>query len=163
MSLVATLSGEHSNTIYALELMPDGTLLSGAIDKLVVVWNPKTRQKLTSLNPFNAGIYSIQLVSQDQVVAIAGMTNTIVFYRINAGWLPILVKTVVLSSMFNFVYSMIAFNVMYNNVNSTVLYAGGQSSQAASVDVTNVLNITLIKTATIDTGNELLLAVEKSS
>ena len=162
MNCVATLSGEHTNTIYSLELMPDGTILSGATDNLVVVWDPKTPKKLISFNPLNAGVYSIQLVSQDQVVAIAGLTNKIVFYRINGSSIPILVKNVALPP-FNYVYSMITFNVMYNNVNSFILYTAGPSSQAASINVTSMLTISLINTVTVDTKNTLLFAVEKSS
>lgn len=160
MSVLTTLSG-HTGGVYAIEYLPDGTVVTGALDKSAIVWNPRTGVKLVTFNPISAGIYSIRLISQDQVVAIAGQSTKIGFFRISGTMSPVNVKTITISTS---VFSMTTYNLMYNNVNSTILYVGGStSSYAFSINVTSLSNIVVLNSLAIDTSNTALYSVEKSS
>ena len=142
-----------------IEYMPDGTIVTGANNKDVRVWNPQTSQSLVSFTHPDE-IYSSALVSQDQVIAIGGIGTKIYFYRINGSAMPLLVKSITISSQT--VFSMVIYNVMYNNVNCKILYASASNSTAHSINVTSISNITLIKTVTIDVFNQDIYAVEKA-
>lgn len=159
MSVAKNLTG-HSGWVYAIEYMPDGTLVTGSDDKTMIVWEPRMPKKLVTFNPFNQPIYCIRLVSQDQVVAVSGQNLKIEFYRINGSLTPVFIKSI---ASCNSVFNMIVYNVIYNDVNSTILYAAvAELSNAISVNVTNVNNIELIQTVAIDEANNTLYAVEKS-
>lgn len=161
MSLLVTLSA-HTGSIFAIEYMPDGTIVTGATDRLAMVWDPKIPQKLVQFNPLNATIYAIRLVSQDQVVAIGGETNMIVFYRINGASTPTLVKSIAsITPTGGFVYQLIIYNLMYNNVNSTILYGSCSFSTAISIDVTHVSNIVTLNKIAIENNSSFMFAIEK--
>lgn len=163
MSVLSTLSG-HTGAVYGIEYIPDGTVVTGSLDKTAIVWEPRTPKKLVTFNPISAGIYSIRLISQDQVIAIAGQSLRIGFYRVNGGTTPVNIKTITASSAVSSIFSMMRYSLVYNNVNSTLLYLGGSAgSYGLSIDVTSVSNIVALKTVAIDTGSNQLYAVEKSS
>lgn len=161
MTVNVTLTG-HTGAVYGIEYMPDGTLVTGGDDGIVNVWEPKTATKLASFNPMGSGVYSIRLISQDQVIALGGLNVSIYFYRIDGNNTPVFLKKITPSVNSLYIYSMITMNVMYNNVNSTILYAGAGYSYALSVNVTSTDNISLLRAALIDSTNTFLFAVEKS-
>ena len=142
--------------------MPDGTIVTGAEDNMVIVWNPKTTQRLVSFNPLNAQIYAITLVSQDQVIAIAGLSPTITFYRINGSATPVFIKNITTTGYSTKIYNMVIYNVMYKNVNCTILYTAADYSNTNAINVTSISNIILINSYKVDAYNRDLYWVDKA-
>ena len=149
----------HTDWVMTIEYMPDGTIVTGAKNRNVRVWNPQTSQSLVSFTHPD-DIYSSALVSQDQVIAIGGIGTKIYFYRINGSATPLLVKFITISSQT--VFSMVIYNVMYRNVNCTILYTAADYSNTNAINVTSISNIILINSYKVDAYNRDLYWVDKA-
>lgn len=158
---VMNLTG-HTGAIYALEQLPDGTLVSGAADFNVMVWNITTGTSMASFNPASNIIYAIAKVGP-QTVAIAPLTTEILFYNIS-GSSYTMIKTISLSVHVLGLYSLVLLpNYNYNNVTKNILFAGCDNSYGVSVDVTNLNSISSLLTTQIISTKTGLYSAEKSS
>ena len=129
--------------------------MSGAND--CIIWDPINGTQLVKFNPLSNTIFAIKEISS-QVIAIGGVVNTIVFYRVNGSMTPVLLKSTTLSSL-NYMYSMVVSTVNYGSSNWSMLYVSSYSSYAVAFNITDLSNITPIQ---IDANGCSLYAIEKS-
>lgn len=146
----------HTSSVYAIEYLSDGTVVSGAND--CIIWDPINGTQLVKFNPLSNTIFAIKEISP-QVIAIGGVVNTVVFYRVNGSMTPVLLKSTTLSSSLTYMYSMVVSTVYYGSSNWSMLYVSSYNSYAVAFNITDLSNITPIQ---IDANGISLYAIEKS-
>ena len=150
----------HTGSVYAIESLSDGTIVSGGGDNQAIIWNLTSGAMLASFNPFPNPIYAIREISP-QIIAICGYTNKVVFYKVNCSSVPSLIKSITTSAATSY-FSMIVTTSPIDGYNTSLLYVSGSSSYAMSFNITNLNNITLLKTVQIDSSSSALYAIEKT-
>lgn len=108
-----------------IELLSDGTFISGSNDQFAIIWDQNTGEQLMKFNPLSLKINVIKEISP-QVIAIGtGNNGTVAFYTVNGSQTPVLINKIDLSSQINLVFSMDLVTTSVNNgVSSKMLYTG---------------------------------------
>lgn len=154
-----TLS-EHSDAVFAIESLSDGTIVSSGADGRLIRWDLDNGMLL-----YNYEIsYAINVIKEisHQVIAIGGTTNTVNFYKVSGAVTPILISSIDLSSQNNDIYSMVIATISSGSLTSKILYAGGVNSYSTMFNITDVNNITFSEIGGSLPGTGIY-AIEKSS
>lgn len=131
----------HTAYVMTIEVLSDGTFVSGSNDFTVIIWNANSGAQVKSFNPLNLRIAAIKEISP-QVIAIGFDSNrTVVFYRVNGTMTPVLIKSIDLPSQINLIYSMLVATLSIGGVTSKILYAGSTNNTVV-FNVTDLNNIT---------------------
>jgi WD40 repeat protein len=73
LTVVKTMLG-HGASVVTMELLDNGLLVSGSLDKNVILWNYTQGRLVTYTNPLNVSITKIKLIS-NATVAIGGQSS----------------------------------------------------------------------------------------
>lgn len=148
----------HSDPVSTIEILSDGTFVSGSADCKLYMWDLDNGTLLYTYQTSFA-IYVIKEISP-QVIAIGGTTNSLKFYRVNGSMTPVLIKSIALSSQNNDIYCMVTAVISSGSLSSKILYAGGINSFSTIVNITDLNYITFRQI--VGTGS-IIFAIEKSS
>lgn len=150
----------HTDSVYTIESLSDGTIVSGGGDNQAIIWNLTSGAMLTSFNPLSNTIYAIREISP-QIIAICGSTSKVVFFKVNCSTIPSLIKSITTSAS-NSYFSMVVTTGPIDGYNSSLLYVSCSGSYAMSFNIKNISSITLLKTVQIDSSSSSLYAIEKT-
>ena len=123
-----------------IEVLSDGTIVSGSNDMQAIIWDPNSGEQLMSFNPLSLRITVIKEISP-QVIAIGSAINaTVAFYRVNGSQTPVLITRISFSPI-AIINTMGFATFSTNGLTSKMLYAGC-NSHIIMFDVTDLDNIT---------------------
>ena len=84
-SLIRTIQG-HRDTIYTVELSPDGTLLAtGSYDQKVKLWNVSTGAEVRTLHGHNDAVYDVAFHPNGKILASASGDRTVKLWDVSTG------------------------------------------------------------------------------
>jgi WD40 repeat protein len=90
----------HSDSVYSLAVLQDGSLASGSHDNTIRIWDAKSDQTTKVLNGHSDWVYSLAVL-QDGSLASGSHDNTILIWDTKAGQ-----STKVLNGHSSYVYSL---------------------------------------------------------
>lgn len=130
----------HTSSVNTIEVLSDGTIVSGSNDMQAIIWDANSGEQLLSFNPLSLKINVIKEISP-QVIAIGSVNNaTVAFYRVNGSQTPVLITRIGFSPI-AIIYTMGFATFSTNGLNSKILYAGC-NSHFIVFNVTDLDNIT---------------------
>jgi WD40 repeat protein len=130
---VLTLVG-HTDRVTVLELLTDGTLLSGSFDKTVKVWNITDGTIVNSFSPCNQAVYYVKLLING-ILAIGGNAS-LTFVKISG---PDYIPITQASSSLNLLPSLAVYSI--DNVNIDVLAIGMSNGNVMLINTSNYSKI----------------------
>jgi len=59
----------HTNTVIALTILPDGSLVSGSGDDTIKIWDVKNGQNIKTLSGHTNGVYALTVLPDGSLVS----------------------------------------------------------------------------------------------